>query len=103
MHLFSNIIGVFVFDDNFDLVDKMLFKSTGDYQNRSEFIEKIKSRHKDAKDADEKALQKILLHFKDTKFFNDFYDKNIQLTRFDVKNSVNDDVLLIQAINSTEG
>ncbi len=103
MYIFSNIMGVFAFDENFSLVDKILFKNINNYQNRSEFIEKIKSKHKELKDIDEKALQQILLFFKDSKFFNDFYDKNIQLTKFDVKNSVNDDVLLIQAINSIEG
>ena len=103
MYLFSNIIGVFVFDDRFNVIDEILFRNIEYYQNRNEFIEKIKSKHKYVKDTDEEALQKILLYFKDYKFFGDFYNKNIQLTKFDIKNSVKDDILLIQAINSING
>ena len=46
MYLFSNIIGLFVFDEKFDVIDKILFVNFEDYQNKNEFIEKVKNKHK---------------------------------------------------------
>jgi len=100
MYIFSNVLGVFVFDGNFNVVDEILFKTAEDYKNKDISIEKIKDKHKNAKEPDEESLVKILLHFKKIGFLNDFHSKNLQLTKFDVKNSVHEDTLIIQAINS---
>lgn len=102
MYLFSNILGVFIFDEQLNLVDKILFKGLEDYKNKEKFVDKIKIKHKDLKESDEETLKKMLIYFKNKKFLNDFYNKNLQLTKFDVKNSVNNDTLLIHAINSVD-
>ena len=47
-------------------------------------------------------LNENLLFFKNEKFFEDFYNRNLDITRQDMKNSVNWDVLLIQSVNSAE-
>lgn len=98
MYIFSNILGVFVFDEKFNLADEILFKGIEDYQNKNKHIEAIKNRHNDIKEPDEESLKKILRYFKDKKFLNDFYNKNIQLTKFGLKNSVNNDALLVQSV-----
>ena len=98
MYLFSNILGVFVFDDNFNVVDEILFESIDDYKNRGKFIEKIRNKYKNIKEPDEESFKKFLLFLKSKNFLSDFYNKNLQLTKFDVKNSVSDDTLLIQSI-----
>ncbi|MBI2653657.1 hypothetical protein HYX02_02485 [Candidatus Woesearchaeota archaeon] len=98
MYIFSNVIGVFVFDDKFDVVDETLFKEIGGYKSRENLIEKIRDKHKNLKELDEKALKSILLHFKNRKYFNNFYSQNIQLTKIDVKNSVTNDILIIHSI-----
>ncbi|MBI3035332.1 C/D box methylation guide ribonucleoprotein complex aNOP56 subunit [Candidatus Woesearchaeota archaeon] len=100
MHLFSNMLGVFVFDEKFDLVDKILFNSLEDYKDREKFIEKIRNKHKSLKNPENESLKKILLYFRNNKFFNDFYNRNLELTKHGVKNAVNADTMLIQAINS---
>ena len=100
MYLFSNILGVFVFDSQFSIVDEILFKEVDEYQNKEEFIKKISSKHKNLEEPDEKSTQKILLYFNNPKYFNDFYAKNLELTKLDVKNSVNQDNLIIQSIKS---
>lgn len=100
MYLFPNIIGVFVFDEKFSIVDKILFNNLEDYKNKGKSIEEIKNKHKNLKELDAESSKNILLYFKNNRFHHDFYNKNIQLTKFDVKNSVNNDTLLIQAINS---
>lgn len=99
MYIFSNIIGVFVFDEKIGLADEILFRGVEEYQNREKIIEKLRARHKNLEEPDENALKKILLHFKSKKFFGDFRDKNLELTKLHVKNSVSDDVLLMQSIN----
>ena len=102
MHIFSNILGVFVFDEDFKVVDEILFKDLEEYRNKDKLIEGIKNKYKNINQTGEKILENILLYFKDKNFFNDFYDKNLQLTKLNVKNSVNNDALLIQAINSID-
>ena len=102
MHIFSNILGVFVFDNKFNVVQEILFDNIEGYKNKEEAIGKIKNKHKNPEELDEKSLKNILLHFKNNKFLIDFCDKNLQLTKYDVKNSVNDDVLIIQSINSVD-
>ncbi|MDP3764984.1 MAG: hypothetical protein Q8R04_00575 [Nanoarchaeota archaeon] len=102
MYLFSNILGVFIFDEKFNVVDEILFNNFEDYQNKEKFIEKIKNKHKNLKELSDESLKKFLLYFKNNKFFNDFHNKNLQLTKFNVKNSVNSDTLLIQAVNSVD-
>lgn len=102
MYIFSNILGVFVFDDKFSVADEILFKSIEDYQNKEEFIQKIQNKNKNLKEPDEEALKKILFHLKNNKFSGRFCDFNLQLTKSDVKDSVSGDVLLAQAVNSIE-
>ena len=98
MYLFSNILGVFVFDENFEAVDKLPFKNPEDYQNKDKSIEIMKNKYKTINEPDEESFKKILLHFKKNTFFSDFYIKNLQITKSDVKNSVTEDTLIIQSI-----
>ncbi len=102
MYSFSNILGIFVFDDKFEVVDEILFNNLEDYQNKNNFIKKIQDKYKNLKEPSEENLKKILLYFRNNKFFNDFYDTNLQLTKSDIKNSVNNGVLIIQSINLAE-
>src|SRR3989344_14099 len=102
MYLFSSILGVFVFDDKCSIVDKVLYASSGDYKNKEKYMLEMQERHRNAQVPDRKALAKILLHFKDNGYFKDFYAKNLELTKLDLKNSVGTDTLIIQAINSIE-
>jgi len=102
MYLFSNILGIFVFDDNINLIDELLLSNLDDYKSRDNFIEVIKSKHSNLEDPSEEAIQKILLYFKNPKYFENFHNQNIELTKSDVKNSVNEDNLIIQSIKSVE-
>jgi RNA processing factor Prp31 len=102
MYLFTNVLGAFVFDEKFNAVDSILFKNIEEYKNKEKSVEKLKSKHKSLKEADENSLKSILLHFKSANFFSDFYNKNIELTKIDLRNSVTKDILLMQSINSVE-
>ena len=102
MYLFLNILGIFVFGEKFTLVDKLLFNNLEDHENKNNFIEKLRNKYKNLEEPNEDTLMKILLYFKNPQFFSDFYNKNLQLTKYDVKNSVKNDTLLMQAINSID-
>lgn len=102
MYLFPNMLGVFVFDEEFNIADEIIFENLEDYKNREKFIDEIKNRHKNLAVPDGKALSNILIHFKNKKFFQDFYIKNLQLTKFGIKSSVNKDALLVQTVNSVD-
>ena len=102
MYIFSNVLGVFVFDEKGGLADKILFESIDQYGGRQKYIDEIKNRYQVLKEPDEKNLQKILLYFKDKEFFGSFYNKNLEITKIDVRNSVVADTLIIQSIKSID-
>lgn len=88
-YYFHNILGSFVFDQQFKLVEQ-----------GSEKI--IKKKYKKLKEPEEKNINRVLEFFRDKKYFNEFYEKNISLTKKSVKDSVTNDLLIIQTINSIE-
>lgn len=99
MYIFSSVLGVFVFDRELNIVDELQFKSPEDCQNKEKFIEEMKGRHKNLEEPDEQLSKKIRLCFRDKRFISRFYSQNLQLTKYDVKNSVNSDILIIQSVN----
>jgi len=100
MYIFSNILGVFVLDEFFKIADELLFENDADAETKESFIQKLRHNHKNLQEPDKEELKKILINFKNSKFFSGFYNKNLQLTKLEVKNSVNEDVLIIQSIKS---
>ena len=100
--IFSNVTGAFVFNDNLDTIDKVIFKSLNDYRSREQAINSLKARHKDAKEPGEKEKTGILAHFKSREFLSHFRSRNIEISREDIRNSVKEDLLIIQSIGATE-
>ena len=100
--IFSNIMGSFVFNENYTLADGLLFKDIEQYKNKKEHEEKLKHKHKDITAPTEKELYNILLFFKNKKYFSQFHNKNLDITRNSVRESVNNDALIIQTINSID-
>lgn len=100
--MFSNVIGSFVFNENCKLVDGLLFKDIEQYNNKDEYEEKLIQKHKDIARPKGDELFNILLFFKNKKYFSQFCNKNIELTRDAIRKSVGNDSLIIQTINSIE-
>ena len=98
MYLFTNIMGVFIFDAQFNVIEKILFKDLEDFRNKDSFIEKIKAKNKDLREPNEPELKNILLFFKNKVFLGELRNKNLQLTKESIKKSVSPDVLIIHAI-----
>ncbi len=102
MYIFSNILGVFVFNERFELLDQVQFESIDDYQSREKSIEKIRHNHKNLREIEEEDLPKVLSFFRKKEFLLEFPEKNLALTKIGVRNSVLDDVLLIHAVKTID-
>ena len=100
--IFSNVIGSFVFDESYKLVDGLLFKDIEQYKNKKEYEEKLRQKHGNLTLPQEKELYNILLFFKNKKYFSQLYKKNLDITKNSIKASVNDGSLIIQTTNSIE-
>ena len=100
--IFSNLIGSFVFNENYKLVDGLLFKDIGQYKNKKEYEAKLVQKHKDLAKPEDNDLYNILLFFGNKKYYSQFYNKNLELTKVSIKESVNNDALIIQTINSID-
>jgi len=100
--IFSNVIGSFVFDENYKLADGLLFKDIEQYKNKKDHEEKLRQKHGNLVIPIDKDHYEILLFFKNKKYYSQFYNKNLKITKNAIKESVNNDALIIQTINSTE-
>ncbi len=100
--IFSNIIGSFVFNGNYRLIDGRLFDNIEQYKNKEEVEQKLKQKHKDISAPTEKDLYGILLFFKDKKYHAQFHNKNLEITKNSIKESVKNDTLIIQTISSID-
>src|SRR3989338_7438755 len=100
--IFSNVIGSFVFSENYKLVDELLFKDTEQYREKAIYEEKLIKKHGSLAAPEDKDLYNILLFFKDKKYFSQFYKNNLEITKDSVRKSVNNDALIIQAVNAID-
>jgi nucleolar protein 56 len=101
-YLFTNIIGVFIFNNQFKLVEEIRFRNIHDYKKKEVIKNRLKKKYRDWKEVPEEKLNTILNFFKDKKYFNDFYLRNLELTRQNIKKSVSENQLITQAISNIE-
>lgn len=100
-YLFNSLIGVFVFDNQFNPVEEVRYKEIKEYK-KGESWEKIKKKYKDGKEVPEEKLGKVLDFLRGRKYFDSFYLMNQELTKQKIKEAVSPDLLIIQAISSVE-
>lgn len=96
-YIFTNILGAFVLDEKMTIIDSLLFKSIEEYKHKEKSEEKLQKKH-NAKPLPKEKLLQALLVFKEPKYYTDFYQKNLELTKSGLKNAVNEDNLIMQAI-----
>ena len=101
-YMFSNVAGTFIFNEHFNVIDNVMFKNIKQYNDRSKTEEDFSKKYSGLKKPEGKELERILHFFKNKDFFDEFHSKNIQITRRAVKESVKDDLLIIQAINNID-
>ena len=85
VYLFSNILGNFVFDKKFKLVDEGSEKE-------------LRTKYPDLNSLPKDKISRILHLFKDKKYYHKFRSENIKLTKKSVKEAVSEDQLIIQTI-----
>ncbi len=101
-YIFSNIIGSFVFNQDFKIVDKALYNSVKDFKNKQAYETKLADKHGKLLEPTEKDIEKILISFKDNKYYNVFYRRNLKLTKEGIKEAVQEDTLIIQAVSNVQ-
>jgi nucleolar protein 56 len=86
--VFTNVIGSFAFDEGLALLGKG--EEKGLMQKYS------------AEKLPRERIKEILHHFKRSDYFSAFREANLAMTRQQIRESVKDDLLIIQAINSLD-
>jgi len=92
-YLYKNILGTFVFDNQFNLVEEVLGKDV---------LSKMEKKYQDGKEVPEEKLEVVLEFFRDPKYFDDFYWNNLELTKKGIQSGVSEDVLIIQTISNIQ-
>ncbi|MBW2988828.1 C/D box methylation guide ribonucleoprotein complex aNOP56 subunit [Candidatus Woesearchaeota archaeon] len=77
-----------------------MFKNSEQYNDRKKVEKEFSARYKNLNKPDDKELGKVLSFFKDRAYFPAFYRMNMKLTKADIKGSVAEDLLMIQAVNN---
>lgn len=85
--MFSNVLGSFVLDAHLDIIA----------QGKEA---ELKKKFPGLKPVPKEKISTILLNFKDKKYFKEFYTQNLALTKQAIKQSVNEDWLIIQTISN---
>ncbi len=99
-YVFSNLIGGFVFNEKFHLEESILFKTLEDFNNKKIFEDKLIKKYGNVKKATKQEIPTILNFFKNKKYYSEFHGKNLLLTKKQIKDSVNEDLLIMQTINN---
>ncbi len=99
-YIFSNVVGTFVFNEHFSLLDKKLFKNSEQYDDGVKIEQEFLSKYKNIKKPERGELENILAFFKKIEYFKGFYEGNLWLTKKAIKDSVREDLFIIQAISS---
>lgn len=95
--IYTTLIGNFVLE-NKEIKDHAAFSSLKDYHNAEKSQKKLSKKHKkvETKKTDAKLRQLL----KDKEYFKAFRNQNILLTKQQIKESVNEDDLIVQAVNN---
>ncbi|MBT3298575.1 NOP58 family protein [archaeon] len=96
-YIHSNLIGTFVLNKDFNILDEHLFKNIKDYDGKDKIEKKLMKKHK-AKELDKKDVKNLQEQLKDKKYFRQFYQNNFEQTVQDIKKSISKDDLINQTI-----
>lgn len=97
-YLFTNVLGSFVLDDAFDIIDSLPFSRLPDYEQKAKAEPKLKKKYPQLLPLPAEKVSSALLTFKNRQFYDLFYCQNLEWTKKAVHQSVSEDVLIMQAI-----
>ena len=98
-YLFTNVIGTFVFNEHFSLLDKKLFDNNEQYLKSSNVEKEFAKKYTNLKKPEGRELQKILEFFNNPSYFEGFYEGNLAAAKKDIRDSVKEDLLIMQAVS----
>lgn len=84
--VFENILGTFVFDEKGNFIEKMKTEHKG--------------KHKDDVKPSEEQLRKIMKHFSDERFRKEFVNASIEYTKKKMRDHSKDDIIVIETVKS---
>jgi nucleolar protein 56 len=99
--LFTNLMGGFVFDEKFKLVDYILIDQNRDILKFRSALDEIMKKY-EAHEASDLESSFVITEFTDIKYRKHLVEKNLSITRKSIKNSVSEDTLIVHAISSIE-
>ena len=94
--IFTNVSGSFVFTENHKAVEEILFKDIEQYKEKTIYEDKLRQKHGNHAKPEDNDLYNVLLFFKNRKYFSEFRKKNLDLTKKSIKESVNNDLFIVQ-------
>lgn len=99
-YIFTNVIGTYALDENLNVVEEHLYEDYKEFLKKEEVELEFQKKHNELETLPKDKLQDVLVKFRDPKYFKNFYDKNVGLTKLGIRKSVNEDWMIIQAISS---
>jgi len=99
-YIFTNVIGTFVFNEHFNLLDKKMFKNSEQYKDKGKIEGEFSKRYKSLKKPEGRELYRVLEFFRKKEYFKGFYEGNLRFSKEAIKASVKDDLLIMQAISN---
>ena len=102
MHVFSNILGIFAFDEKLDIVEKVSFGYLMEEDEKKKIIGEFAKKYQGFSEPDSKTLCQMLQKLRAEEFTGQFRKLNTELSKSGVRDSVKEDILLIQSIKTIE-
>ena len=102
MILYPTILGVFVIDEHYNIIDSIMFKNIVDYHQRSEIVNRLKKKYGNLVEPNEFQVRKFLNLIKDKVDYRKLHEFNMELTKEEIRKSVSEDQLILQAVSNME-
>lgn len=97
-YLFTNVLGSFVLDDSFDIIDSLPFSSLQEYEHKANTEQKLQKKYPQLLPLPAEKISSALLTFKNKQYYGQFYRQNLALTKTAIEHSVSEDIFVIQTI-----
>lgn len=97
-YLFTNVLGSFVLDDARDILDSLLFSCLQEYEQKTNAEQKLKKKYPQLTPLPADKVSPVLLSFKNSSYHDAFYAQNLALTKAAIKQSVSEDIFVMQTI-----
>ena len=97
-YFFTNVLGSFVLDDSFDIIDSLPFSSLPEYEHKAKAEQKLQKKYPRLLPLPTEKISSALPTFKNKQYYDAFYRQNIALTKKAIQQSVSEDIFVMQTI-----